>query len=148
MVQAPGLKQDTMLTHIIFEIHVNSKIQQKLHDSHMSSWTSPVQSSPVVLHQTWKQPLNQYRLQSSIMLTLCVCVCVCAALPTYLICFRHLWAVRQHAFFQFFKLPSISQITDFYIWYSSLHLNSFRERQNDNSIQMVPPQTTSCNSIG
>ncbi len=73
MVQAPGLKQDTMLTHIIFEIHVNSKIQQKLHDSHMSSWTSPVQSSPAVLHQTWKQPLNQYRLQSSIMLTLCVC---------------------------------------------------------------------------
>ncbi len=50
--KASGLKHDTMLTHIIFEIHFNTKIQQKLHDIHMSSWTSPVQSSPAVLYQT------------------------------------------------------------------------------------------------
>lgn len=35
--KASGLKHDTMLTHIIFEIHFNTKIQQKLHDIHMSS---------------------------------------------------------------------------------------------------------------
>jgi len=28
---------ETMLTHIIFDIHVNSKLQQKLHDIRMSS---------------------------------------------------------------------------------------------------------------